>query len=311
MQIKKLIYILLTVNINILYSLGEMSIIKYFEKHPDKQLTCNVNSALHDPILTDNYSCRISYKNSIYTITLSLKGEDKKIELENIGTSQVPLLKIINQDEFTSLYFNGQRKIFVDENPVVFERKPYGISLYFVYSQGLTAETDKIFHNIIEISSVTNKELGNLEDKYTLICYFPRAELVFEKSVISHNNAVVSTKAEIDEIYKKSLERFHWNNFLLGSSTRALSLSYAIKNIFPDKQQPILIELKGYQGNVFYFNGISTSLIVHYALGYVNHKKLYILDPLIIDDVIPGVRQWLKFFEGKLFDIRECIINTY
>ena len=310
MQINKLMYILLTVNMNILYSLGEMSLIKYFYKHPHKNLSCEVDSGLDDPILTDNYLCSISYKNSIYTITLSLDGKDTKIELKNIGTCQEPLFKIINQDEFTSSYFMG-KKIFVDANPVVFERNHIGISLYFEYVKGLSKETDNIFLNLINIAFYNNEGLKDLEKNYSVICSPAKDTGDFEKSVISNNNAVLSTKTEIDEIYKKSMERFHWNKLCQGCSLKALSLSYAIKNIFPEKPQPILIQLNKEEGNGFYFHGFSTKFRVHYALGYVSDKKLYILDPLVGNEVIDGVMQWLGYFRGRIGSISECIINTY
>ena len=96
------------------YSLGEKSLITYFNEHPKGILICKIHEDIHGD------SCVISYDSPNYIIKLMRNHVQKTIQLRNFGTLEKPIFKIILQSNWPSE--SDETKLFNQDSEVLFVR---------------------------------------------------------------------------------------------------------------------------------------------------------------------------------------------
>ena len=294
------------------YAIGELSIIKYFEQYPHNHLNCEINNNPYLYIFKEKFVCSIYFDNSTYIIKLDSDGNSKFIKLKNIGSMQMPIFKIIQQDEFESPYYSGLKKLFDDKNKVVVGRYGLEISIELAYVKELSAFINYYFFEKILILFNHNPQLEHLEDMYTIHCYGEQNLSKFKKNLLATGHARIANSEEIDEIYEKSLQQFSWDKICLGCSLKAYLLFDKIHEFFPSKTHPVLIIAKGSKIG-FYYGDTLNEWSIHYVLAYISNSEneIYILDPFFSNHIIK-LNEWVKKFNfGHDLILESCIFNVY
>ena len=123
------------------YSLGEKSLINYFNEYPEGTLICKIHDYIHGD------SCEISYDKPDYIIKLKRNHEQKTIQLHNVGTLEKPIFKVILQGNWPSE--SDETKLFNQDSEVLFVRNMGNIALYPQYNSGISEYFDRSFHAYI------------------------------------------------------------------------------------------------------------------------------------------------------------------
>ena len=279
------------------YSLGEKSLINYFNDHPKGILICK--STIHEYIRGD--SCVISYEKPNYIIKIEKDHKQKTIQLYNYGTLEKPIFKIISQANW-QLGFN-ETKVFNQDSEVLFVRNKGDITLYIQYNRGIRIYFDSRFFASLSLEFEDNSDLKSYETKFTESCSYISGINEFKKEVLStskYEYPQIGTLKEIDKIYRDSYHKLCLPKSENGCYPKSVLLTKIIKDKFPDYPLPIGINIVS---PYLSFHDSTLGMIkwfYHFVLFYVNKEdqKIYILDTFFLDDGVIEFDEWNKRVNG-------------
>ena len=280
------------------YSLGEISLINYFNDHPKGILICTIHQYIH------GNSCEISYDRPNYIIKLKRDHEQKTIQLHNVGTSEKPIFKVILQDNWPS---EDEDEIdpFNQDNEILFKRNNDNIVLYIQYKRGINKYYDSKFFAYFSIDFEKNSDLETYETKLTETCLYMGTINELEKEVLSthrYKYPQIDTLKEIDKIYRNSYHQLCLPKSQDGCYIKSVLLSRIIKDKYHhDYPPPIALMIINPDLGLDDTTLGSVKWRYHYVLFYVNKEdqKIYILDTFFLDDGVIEFDDWIKRINGK------------
>ena len=288
----KFIFIVIFING---YSLGEKSLVSYFNDHPNGILSCSVDYDTYDG------SCKISYERRNYMIKIIENHEQKTILLHNDGTSQKPIFKVISQKNWPSA--SKETKLFNQESEILFERKVDNIILYIQYNRGISKYYDNEFNIHIIINFKKNIDLERYENNFTTrSCFFVGGVNEFKREVLGRQDKYpqINTLGEIDTIYWVSSHKLCLPKSLYGCDVKSFLLNKIIIEEFPYYPLPIGLEIVSPYLKFHDSTLGRVKWVYHFVLFYINKEdqKIYILDTFFLDDGVIEFDEWNKRVNG-------------
>ena len=278
------------------YSLGEKSLINYFNDYPKETLKCTIHEDIHGD------SCEISYDKPYYIIKLKRNHEQKTIQLHNVGTLEKPIFKVILQGNWPSE--SDETKLFNQDSEVLFVRNMGYIALYLQYNRDISEYFDRDFYTYISIDFKDNSDFEKYETNSTTVsCFSVGGINEFKKEVLSTNKnkySQINTLKEIDTIYLYSYNKLCLPKSHDGCYVKSVLLSRIIKDKYHGYPPPIGLVIEnsdlGFDDSTYG----RVNWDYHFALFYVNKEdqKIYILDTFFLDEGVIEFDDWNKRFTG-------------
>ena len=286
------------------YSLGEKSLISYFNDHPNGVLRCTISEKIYYG------ACIISYESPNYIIKTVTPHEQKTIHLQNFGTSEKPIFKIISQDGWLST--SKETKLFNQESKILFVREVKSIALYTQYNRGISKYFDNELYSSIFIEFKINSNLKKYETKFTHSCSFVGGVNEFKMEVLGRQDKYpqIDNLREINKIYWVSYHKLCLPKSHNGCYPKSVLFTRIIKDKFPEYPVPIGIKIVS---PYLSFHDSTLDMIkwcYHFVLFYVNKEdqKIYILDTFFLDDGVIEFDEWNKKVNGGNNDKTEVNI---